>query len=158
MWRVFGSSSQLRLLQFKEIRGVATPRRQIRNILSLFINPIFCTVSDYCHSRQFRVRLKADKSPPNVTEFLCSDSRVALLHPAPSVKSAGWIPSLRLNKPDWSYKPLSVPSLTRPKTWFIRSPEKGWKSTCPTEYFVLLPVLLISSAGARMHPGHVEFA
>lgn len=108
LWRVFGWFSQLSLLQLMEIRAWQLPGDKLETYCHSSLIQFFCTVSDYCRSRQFRVRSKANKSPPNVTGFLCSDSRVALLHPAVSVKSAGWIPSLRLNKPNWSSKPISV--------------------------------------------------
>lgn len=150
--RVFGWTSQLRLPQLMEIWAWQLPGDKLETYChSSLIQFFFCTVSDYCHSRQFQVKSKANKSPPNVTECLCSDSRVALLHPAVSVKSAGWIPSFRLNKPNWSSEPISVPRWLGQSLGLFGAQKKGWKSTCPTEYFLLLPVLLIRSGGAHVH-------
>lgn len=126
LWRVFGWSLKLRLSNLMEIRTWQLPGEKLESYChSSLISFIFCAVSDYCHSRQFHARSEANKSSPNDTEFLCCDSRVAVLHPAESVNSAGLSPSWRWNKPSWSLKLVSVPlikSLIWPKTGVNGSP------------------------------------
>lgn len=132
LWIVFGWSSQLRLLQLMEIWTWQLPGEKLETYChSSLIWFFFCAVSNYCHSRQFHARSEANKSSPNDTEFLCCDSGVTVLHPAVPVKSAGWSPSLRWNKPSWSLKLISVPlwkSLIQPKTWVNGSPGNMMKT------------------------------